>query len=70
MVSAGICEPDTKAPATRRSMKFASAALKFADNEGSRPGRYFQRAGWIGKKINHRALGRAIEVLDGVIECR
>lgn len=36
----------------------------------AKTGRYFQRAGWIGKKINHRALGRAIEVLDGVIECR
>ena len=39
-------------------------------DKAAKTGRYFQRAGWIGKKINHRALGRAIEALDGVIECR
>lgn len=32
--------------------------------------RYFRRAGWIGKKINHRALGRAIEALDGVVQAQ
>ena len=32
---------------------------------------YFERAGWIGKKsINHRALGRAIEALDGVVQAQ
>lgn len=39
-------------------------------DKAAKTGRYFQRAGWIGKKINHRALGRAIEALDGMIECR
>ena len=39
-------------------------------DKAARTGCYFQRAGWIGKKINYRALGRAIEALDGVIECR
>lgn len=31
---------------------------------------YFSKAGWIGKKINHRALGRAIEALDGVVRAQ
>lgn len=37
-------------------------------DKAARTGTYFQRAGWIGKKINHRALGRAIEALDGEIK--
>ena len=36
-------------------------------DKAARTGKYFSRSGWIGKKINHRALGRAIEALDGYI---
>ncbi|NTA37536.1 hypothetical protein [Agrobacterium salinitolerans] len=36
-------------------------------DSAARTGTYFSRAGWIGKKINHRALGRAIEALDGAV---
>lgn len=32
--------------------------------------KYFRKCGWIGKKINHRALGRAIEALDGVVQAQ
>ncbi|WP_037088586.1 hypothetical protein [Rhizobium sp. CF080] len=39
-------------------------------DKAARTGRYFRRAGWIGKRINHRALGRAIEALDGVIQAQ
>lgn len=39
-------------------------------DKAARTGHYFSRAGWIGKKINHRALGRAIEALDGTVEAR
>ena len=28
---------------------------------------YFSKAGWMRRKVNHRALGRAIEALDGVV---
>ena len=34
-------------------------------DKAARTGTYFRRAGWSGKKISHRALGRAIEALDG-----
>ncbi|MBX4911216.1 MULTISPECIES: hypothetical protein [Rhizobium] len=37
-------------------------------DKAAKTGTYFSRAGWIGKKINHRALGRAIEALDGVVK--
>jgi len=36
-------------------------------DSAARTGSYFRRAGWIGKRINHRALGRAIEALDGAV---
>jgi hypothetical protein len=36
-------------------------------DKAARTGTYFRRCGWIGKKINHRALGRAIESLDGEV---
>lgn len=36
-------------------------------DKAARTGTYFSRAGWIGKRINHRALGRAIEALDGAV---
>ncbi|APO67260.1 hypothetical protein IE4872_CH01618 [Rhizobium gallicum] len=40
-------------------------------DKAARTGRYFSRAGWVGKKrINHRALGRAIEALDGVVQAQ
>lgn len=39
-------------------------------DKAARTGTYFYRAGWIGKKINHRALGRAIEALDGVVQAQ
>jgi hypothetical protein len=29
--------------------------------------KYFQKAGWSSGNINHRAIGRAIEALDGMI---
>lgn len=28
---------------------------------------YFSRAGWLGKPVNYKAIGRAIQSLDGVI---
>ena len=37
-------------------------------DRAAKTGTYFYRAGWIGKKINHRAIGRAIEALDGQIQ--
>jgi hypothetical protein len=39
-------------------------------DKAARTGRYFQKSGWVGKRINHRALGRAIEALDGVIQAQ
>jgi len=39
-------------------------------DKAARTGRYFQHAGWVGKRINHRALGRAIEALDGVVQAQ
>lgn len=39
-------------------------------DKAARTGNYFYRAGWIGKRVNHRALGRAIEALDGVVQAR
>lgn len=36
-------------------------------DKAARTGKYFSKAGWIGKRTNHRALGRAIEALDGAI---
>ena len=36
-------------------------------DKAARTGTYFSRAGWIGKRLNHRALGRAIEALDGAV---
>lgn len=39
-------------------------------DQAARTKTYFQRCGWIGKKINHRALGRAIEALDGVVQAK
>lgn len=39
-------------------------------DQAARTKTYFQRQGWQGKKINHRALGRAIEALDGVVQAR
>ena len=36
-------------------------------DKAARTGTYFKRCGWIGKKVNHRALGRAIEALDGIV---
>lgn len=39
-------------------------------DSAARTGTYFKRCGWIGKKINHRALGRAIEALDGVVQAQ
>lgn len=37
-------------------------------DKAARTGTYFARAGWIGKKINYRALGRAIAALDGEVK--
>lgn len=37
-------------------------------DKASRTKNYFYKAGWIGKKVNHRALGRAIEALEGQVE--
>jgi hypothetical protein len=34
-------------------------------DSAARTGRYFYCGGWSGKRINYRALGRAIEALDG-----
>ncbi len=39
-------------------------------DKAAKTGSYFRRCGWIGKNINHRALGRAIEALDGVVQAR
>jgi hypothetical protein len=39
-------------------------------DEAARTKKYFQKSRWIRKKINHRALGRAIEALDGVVQAR
>jgi hypothetical protein len=39
-------------------------------DKAAKTGTYFQKAGWIRKRINHRALGRAIEALDGVIQAQ
>lgn len=39
-------------------------------DKAARTGTYFRRSGWIGKRINHRALGRAIEALDGVVQAQ
>ncbi|MGK6313749.1 hypothetical protein [Neorhizobium sp. DT-125] len=39
-------------------------------DKAARTGTYFYRAGWIGKRINHRALGRAIEALDGIVQAQ
>lgn len=37
-------------------------------DSAARTGCYFRKAGWLNKKeINHRALGRAIEALDGIV---
>ncbi|NEK15706.1 hypothetical protein [Rhizobium leguminosarum] len=37
-------------------------------DKAARTGQYFSKSRWIGKKINHRALGRAIEALDGTVK--
>lgn len=36
-------------------------------DKAARTRSYFSKAGWIGRRVNHRALGRAIEALDGVV---
>ena len=38
-------------------------------DRAAKTGTYFTRGGWWGRpKINHRALGRAIEALDGTVQ--
>lgn len=39
-------------------------------DSAARTGTYFKRCGWIGKRVNHRALGRAIEALDGIVQAK
>jgi hypothetical protein len=39
-------------------------------DKAARTRSYFRKSRWIGKRINHRALGRAIEALDGVVQAQ
>jgi len=40
-------------------------------DEAARTKTYFRKASWTGKKrVNYRALGRAIKALDGVVQAQ